>query len=122
MVIRGHMIEVSVYSISQAVVADIRHNKKVCTAMDSLKYPFASPLPKRGQLQLQIAVSLIIQIKRGTCDIVDGILSERDNIVVNLFVLILYSCPSPQVLMVQQVMFFPNCSMFGMIFSYVYKY
>ena len=79
------MIEVSVYSISQAVVADIRHNKKVCTADGFFEVSLCFATAKtRTAAVSKIAVSLIIQIKRGTCDIVDGILSERDNIVVDL--------------------------------------
>ena len=51
MIVRRHMVFMAADRISQAVIADIYHNKEIASADRFAQTALASPVPKRGQEQ-----------------------------------------------------------------------
>ena len=65
MVVRGHMVQVAIYGIGQAVVADIDHNEQIFSADRLSDNSFGLPGSETGAVAVdQVIVQLIAGKKR----------------------------------------------------------
>ena len=85
MVIWRHMVKMSVYCVSQAVVAYISHDKKIsttdCLFQDTLSF---TRTESRTTAVYLVIVGLIVSVKWGFCYFVDRVLTEGNNIIIYL--------------------------------------
>ena len=66
MVVRGHVVEMSVDRVRQAVVADIGHDKQIRAADSLLQDPLRLPGPETGAAAVhQIVAGFVVHIEGG---------------------------------------------------------